>query len=219
MGPQLFIRLLRTCFRSTLLFALALVLAATAFAQTTGGTTPQVAVVFSLQSTDLNVIDHKYRVFFNKFEKKSLPITGYDLNAAVQDEVMNTLAQDKRYQWRLATEEDKLDGTKLADEKTRTPEMVANAKSDRVLVVVVLGFGAWISGLAKDFMDVGVQVTMLDRATGRKLWKEKIHEKIPFSGDLEKLQADNQKEMREGINTLIEKACQTMKTKIAETKA
>jgi hypothetical protein len=180
--------------------------------------TPQVAVVFNLRSNDLLVIDHKYRVFYNKFERKNLPIEGYDLRSAIQDEVMNTLAQDKRYQWRVATEADKLDAAKLADEKHRTPDMVSSAQADRVLVFDVVDFGAWISGLAKDRMEVMALVTMLDRATGRKLWKQRIWEKIPFSGDLQKLQGENQKELKEGINTLIEKACVKLKAKVAEAK-
>jgi hypothetical protein len=96
--------------------------------------------------------------------------------------------------------------------------MVSSAKADRVLLVDVWGFGAWISGLAKDRLDAGVDLVMLDRATGRKLWKHRIIEKIPFSGNLEKLQAENQKELKEGVNTLIEKVCLKMKSKVAESK-
>jgi hypothetical protein len=179
---------------------------------------PQVAVVFNLQSNDLTVIDAKYRVFYNKFEKKTLPIQGYDLRGAIQDEFMTTLAADTRYKWRVANADDKLDGAALADEKRRTPDMVSSAKADRVLVVDVAGFGAWITGLAKDRMEILAYVTMLDRATGRKLWKEKIFEKVGFSGDLQKLQAEEQKEMKQGINSLIEKACQATKTKMADNK-
>ncbi|HZQ90458.1 MAG TPA: hypothetical protein VFA60_01550 [Terriglobales bacterium] len=179
---------------------------------------PQVAVVFNLQSNDLTVIDAKYRVFYNKFEKKTLPIQGYDLRGAIQDEFMTMLAADTRYKWRPAEAEDKLDAARLADEKHRTPEMVSSAKADRVLVVDVVGFGAWVTGLAKDRMEVLAYVTMLDRATGRKLWKEKIFEKVGFSGDLQKLQAEDQKEMKQGINSLIEKACQATKTKMADNK-
>jgi hypothetical protein len=200
--------------------AVLLTVAVTSTAQKSpDGALPHVAVVFNLGSSDLSVIDHKYRVFFNKYERKNLPIEGYDLLANIRDEVMNMLAQDKRFQWREATDADKLDAAKLADEKHRTPEMLSSAQADRVLVVDVDGFGAFITGLAKDRMEVMADVTMLDRATGRKLWKTKIWEKIPFSGDLQTLQADKQKELKEGINSLIEKACQTLKVKLAESKA
>jgi hypothetical protein len=182
------------------------------------GATPQVVVVFNLRSNDLLVIDHKYRVFYNKFERKNLPIEGYDLRGAVQDEFMNTLATDKRYQWRLATEADKLDAAQLAEEKTRTAEMLSSAQADRVLVVDVVEFGAWISGLAKDRMEIVAIVTMLDRTSGKKLWKHRIWEKIPFSGDLQKLQSENQKELKEGVNSLIEKASVKLKAKVAESK-
>jgi hypothetical protein len=187
--------------------------------QSSAGGPPEVVVVFNLASNDLSVIDHKYRVFYNQYERKNLPIEGYDLLGNIRDEVMTTLALDNRYQWRVATEADKLDPAKLADEKQRTPAMLSAARADRVLIVDVNGFGAFITGLAKDRMEVTAQVTMLDRATGRKLWKTKIWEKIPFSGDLQTLQADNQKEMKEGINSLIERACQTLKAKLAESKA
>jgi len=180
--------------------------------------TPQVVVVFNLRSNDLSLIDHKYRVFYNKFERKNLPIEGYDLRGAVQDEFMNTLATDKRYEWRVATEADKLDPVQLANEKLRTAEMLSNAQADRVLVVDVLEFGAMISGLAQDRMWISTNVTMLDRASGRKLWKHGISEKIPFSGDLQKLQGENQKELKEGVNSLIEKACVKLKAKVAESK-
>lgn len=179
---------------------------------------PEVAVVFHLPSTDFEVVDHKYRVFYNKFEKKSLPIEGYDLRSALQDEVMNTLSADTRYRWRLATDTDKLDAAQLADEKHRTAAMVANAQADRVLVVHLSALGGMITGLAKDKMWIGLVVSMVDRGTGRQLWKKSLTENIPFSGDLQKLQSDNQKEMKEGINTLIEKGCIKLKAKVAETK-
>jgi hypothetical protein len=179
---------------------------------------PRVVVVFNLRSNDLQLIDHKYRVFYNKFEKKNLPIEGYDLRGAIQDEVMNTLATDKRFEWRVATEADKLDPVKLADEKLRTAEMLSNAQADRVLVVDVDAPGGMITGLGKDQLWIGMAVTMLDRASGRKLWKKGVGDRIPFSGDLQKLQAENQKELKEGINTLIEKTCVKLKAKVAESK-
>lgn len=186
--------------------------------QTGASSSPTVAVVINLRSSDLTVIDHKYRVFFNKFEKKTLPIQGYDLRSAITDEVMLRLSEDKRYQWRLATADEQLDAAKLADDKLRTPAMTAGAKADRVLVVDVWGFGAWITGLAADRMDAGFDFVMLDRTSGRKLWKQRVIERVKFSGDLQKLQADNQKELKEGVNKLIEQVCQKMKTKIAEKK-
>ncbi|MBZ5513041.1 MAG: hypothetical protein LAN70_17985 [Acidobacteriia bacterium] len=179
---------------------------------------PRVVVVFNLRSNELQLIDHKYRVFYNKFEKKNLPIEGYDLRGAIQDEVMNTLVTDSRYQWRVATEADKLDAAQLAEEKTRTPEMLSNAQADRVLVVDVNAIGGMITGLGKDQMWIGMVVTMLDRASGRKLWKKGVGDTIPFSGDLQKLQSENQKELKEGINTLIEKTCVKLKAKVAESK-
>ena len=219
MGAQ---RLIISCFRyAAFVVALILIigiLTIPAVAQQSTPGTPEVAVVFNLRSSDLAVIDHKYRVFYNKFEKKNLPIEGYDLQAAIRDEVMNTLAEDKRYKWRVATEADKLDTTQIANDKNWRSEMFSSAQADRVLVIDVEGFGAFISGLAKDRMEVVAHATMLDRGTGKKLWKQRIWEKIPFSGDLQTLQADNQKELKEGVNSLIEKTCQKLMAKVAESK-
>jgi hypothetical protein len=67
-------------------------------------------------------------------------------------------------------------------------------------------------------MWISTNVTMLDRASGRKFWKHGISEKIPFSGDLQKLQSENQKELKEGVNSLIEKACVKLKANVAESK-
>lgn len=186
--------------------------------QTPAPSTPQVVVVFHLRSTDLTVIDHKYRVFFNKYEKKTIPIDNYDLRSAIEDEFMSALAADKRMQWRLATADDKLDPAALAEEKTRTAAMLASAQGDRVLIVDVQGFGGLISGLASDRLEVGLVATLLDRASGRKIWKHKVYEKIPFSGDLQKLQAENQKEMKEGINALIEKSAAKLTEKVTQSK-
>lgn len=205
------------CFITVLLTLFFMAMPLTA-QSSSAGATPQVVVVFNLRSTDLSMIDHKYRVFYNKYERKNLPIQGYDLRSAVQDEVMHTLAEDKRFQWRAATEADKLDPVQLADEKLRTPAMLSNAQADRVLVVDVDQLGGMISGLGKDRMWIGMVVTMLDRASGRKLWKKKVGDTIPFSGDLQKLQSEDQKELKEGVNSLIEKACLKLKAKLAETK-
>ncbi len=200
------------------MLCLPVVVVRTAAQEPPAASSPQVVVVFNLRSSNLLVIDHKYRVFFNKFERKNIPIEGYDLNGAIRDEVMTMLAADKRFQCRVATEADKLDPIEIVDEKRRTPAMLAGVQGDRVLLMDVEGFGAWISGLAKDRMEIVAHATMLDRASGRKLWQERIHEKIPFSGSLQTLQADNQKELRQGINTLIEKACLKLKTKVAKSK-
>ena len=205
--------------QAALLLALILLLAAPLVAQKAApsASAPTVAVTFNLRSSELTVVDAKYRVFYNKFEKKSLPIQGYDLPSAIRDEVMTTLAGDKRFQWRAAGEEDKLDAAKLADEKHRTPDLLSSAKADRVLLVDVGGFSAFQSGMYHN-MFIQATVTMIDRASGRKLWKHGIFEKIKFSGNLEKLQSEDQKQLKENVNTLIEKACQRIKTKVAGSK-
>jgi len=177
---------------------------------------PQVVVLVNLRSKDVTITDIKFRAFYNKVENKVIPLTDYDLQAAIQDEVMLRLADDKRVQWRLATAEDKLDGIALADDKQRTPAMLASLKGDRVLVVDVYGVRGYIHSMVKN-MVIGVNVILLDR-DGRKLWKKGVSAKMKFPGSIEESQADNQKGLKQAVNTLIEKFCESMKSKVGEQK-
>jgi len=178
--------------------------------------TPQVVVLVNLRSNDVTITDIKFRAFYNKVENKVIPLTDYDLKAALQDEVMLALAEDKRAQWRLATDEEKLDGTALADDKHRTSAMLASVKGDRVLLVDVYGVSGFIHSMVKN-MVIGVNVLLLDR-DGRKLWKKGVSAKMKFPGSIEESQADNQKGLKQAVNTLIEKACENLKAKVREQK-
>jgi len=177
---------------------------------------PQITVLVNLRSKDVTITDIKFRAFYNKIENKVIPLTDYDLQAAVQDEVMLALAEDKRAQWRLATDEEKLDGVALADDKQRTSAMLASVKGDRVLLVDVYGVQGYIHSLVKN-MVIGVNVLLLDR-DGRKLWKKGVSAKMKFPGSIEESQADNQKGLKQAVNTLIEKACENLKAKVREQK-
>jgi len=177
---------------------------------------PQVVVLVNLRSKDVTITDIKFRAFYNKIENKVIPLTDYDLKAAIQDEVMTTLAEDKRAQWRLATPEDGLNGMALADDKQRTPAMLASLKGDRVLVVDVYGVQGFIHSMVKN-MVIGVNVIHIDR-DGRKLWKKGVNEKMKFPGSIEESQADNQKGLKLAVNALIEKFCASMRTKLTEQK-
>ena len=177
---------------------------------------PQVVVLVNLRSSDLVVTDIKFRGFYNKIERKVIPIKDYDLNAALKDEVMNAVTEDKRAQWRAATAEDGLNGAALADDKQRTPAMLASVKGDRVLVVDVYGFGGVTQSLVKN-LEIGVTVLLLDH-DGRKLWKKNLSQRTKFPGSFEEMQADNQKALKEAINTLIEKFGQNLKSKLTEEK-
>jgi len=177
---------------------------------------PQVVVLVNLRSADVVITDIKFRAFYNKIENKVIPLTDYDLKAAIQDEVMNALAEDKRAQWRLATDEEKLDGMALADDKQRTAAMLASLKGDRVLLVDVYGVSGFIHSMVKN-MVIGVNVLLLDR-DGRKLWKKNVSAKMKFPGSIEESQADNQKGLKQAANTLIEKSCENLKAKVREQK-
>lgn len=177
---------------------------------------PQITVLVNLRSADVTITDIKFRAFYNKVENKVIPLTDYDLKAAVQDEVMLALAEDKRAQWRLATDEEKLDGMALADDKQRTSALLASAKGDRVLLVDVYGVSGFIHSMVKN-MVIGVNVLLLDR-DGRKLWKKGVSAKMKFPGSIEESQADHQKGLKQAINTLIEKSCENLKAKVREQK-
>ena len=175
---------------------------------------PQVVVLVNLRSADVTITDIKFRAFYNKIEKKVIPLTGYDMKAAIQDEVMLALAEDTRAQWRLATAEDGLDGMALADDKQRTPAMLASLKGDRVLLLDVYGVGGALQSLVKN-MYIGVSVQMLDR-DGRRLWKKGVNPRMKFPGSIEEAQADNQKGFKQAVNTLIERFCEDLKSKLGE---
>jgi len=177
---------------------------------------PQITVLVNLRSTDVTITDIKFRAFYNKIENKVIPLTDYDLKAAIQDEVMLALAEDKRAQWRLATDEEKLDGTALADDKQRTSAMLASVKGDRVLLVDVYGVSGFIHSMVKN-MVIGINVLLLDR-DGRKLWKKGVSAKMKFPGSIEESQADHQKGLKQAVNTLIEKSCENLKAKVREQK-
>ena len=177
---------------------------------------PQVVVLINLRSSEVLITDIKYRAFYNKIERKVIPLTDYDLKAAIQDEVMLTLAADTRAQWRLATDEDKLDAVALADDKQRTAAMLASLKGDRVLVVDVYGVGGVMQSLVKNLQLV-VNVLLLDR-DGRKLWKKGVNPRMKFPGSIIEAQADNQKALKQAINTLVEKFCEELKSKLREQK-
>ena len=179
---------------------------------------PQIVVVVNMRTKDLAVVDHKYRVFFNKFEVKYIPVQGYDLPAAVKDEVLNALSEDGRARWRAATAEETVDPAVLADDKKRTPEAMAAVKAERVLVVDVFSFQAYISGLARDRIGIYTQLWLLEPSTGRKLWKKGLRNDIDLPAKLDELQADNQKKLKEALNKILEDYGRKVKTKVGEQK-
>jgi len=162
---------------------------------------PQTIVAVQLQSPDFTVFEMKYRVFFNKSEIKKIPLVDYDFKAALTDELMNSLAEDTRMKWRLPSDKETMDVFAVLKKKTALPPV----ESDRVLLVGVQDFGAFLADLAADKFYIIAQFKLIDRATGKKLWEKKVYERTDFDGKLKDMQADNQKGLKVGINKVLEK--------------
>lgn len=162
---------------------------------------PQTLVAVQLQSPDFTVFEMKYRVFYNKSEIKKIPLVDYDFKAALTDELMNALAEDTRMKWRLPSEKETMDVFAVLKKKAPLPPVEA----DRVLLVGVQDFGAFLADLAADKFYIVAQFKLIDRATGKKLWEKKVYERTDFDGKLKDMQADNQKGLKAGINKVLEK--------------
>lgn len=162
---------------------------------------PQTLVAVQLQSPDFTVFELKYRVFFNKSEIKKIPLIDYDFRAALADELMNALAEDTRMTWRLPSDKETVDVFAVLKKKAALPPVEA----DRVLLVGVQDFGAFLSDLAADKFYIIAKFKLIDRATGKKLWEKKVYERTDFDGKLKDMQLDNQKGLKVGINKVLEK--------------
>lgn len=162
---------------------------------------PQTLVAVQLQSPDFTVFEMKYKVFFNKSEIKKIPLIDYDFKAALTDELLNALAEDTRMKWRLPSDKETVDVFAVLKKKASLPPL----DSDRVLLVGVEDFGALLADLAADKFYIRAQFKLIDRATGKKLWEEKVYERTDFDGKLKDMQADNQKGLKVGINKVLER--------------
>ena len=178
--------------------------------------TPQVVISAHMASNDLQVLDIKYRVFYNKFENKFITLTDFDMASNLTDELLNALVDDKRVAWRGATadERQKLEacyGPKSWKEKTVTLPAI---EADHVLLINA-AYSASIH-FSGHRLDLAVALRMADRKTGRILWKKVINEKGELPGTLEEIQKDNQKPVKEALNKLMEQVVPKVKQHIAQ---
>ncbi len=187
--------------RCMMFIALCLTAFGTAVAQQ-----PVTVVAVGLKSTEFTVLELKYRVFFNKAEAKKVSFLDYDFKAALSDELLNALAEDTRMKWRLPLETEVMDVPALQKKKAQLPPLEA----DRVLLVVVEDFGAFLPALAADKFYLDAKFKLLDRATGKKLWEKKLYVTEDLDGKLKDLLADNQKELKTGVNKVLEKVTRKM---------
>jgi len=165
---------------------------------------PTAMIAVNMQTTDLLVTDMKYRVLFNKREQKAIPLTDFDFAANLQDELHSTLANDKRFQWRpaKAAEKDAL-APLFAPATMKAKSLPAPAvEADRVLLVSP-SYVAFIHAMRK-FIQVGVALRLVDRRTGRVLWKKTLSERTGLPDTLEDMQADNQKVLKETLNKVMD---------------
>jgi hypothetical protein len=170
-----------------------------------------------LQSPDFRVRDTKYRVFYLKQEQKTIPLQDYDFAAALTDELVNVLAEDKRSTWRAPGPEETLSLASYFDAKRKGA--LQSVKADRLLLVDVEEYGASVSQLGKDKFYIIAHVRLLDASTGREIWgKGHMSERIDLPGKLNDLQADSQRGLKEGMNRALEEFSRQVKDKISGAK-
>ncbi len=167
---------------------------------------PVTVVAVGLRSPDLTVKEMKYRVFYNKTEVKKIPLLDYDFKAAFGDELLNALAEDTRMEWRALPGTETIDVFAVQKQKASLPPLQA----DRVLLVGVEDFGAFLADLAADKFYLEAKFKLIDRATGKKLWEKKLLVTEDLDGKLKDLQADNQKALKIGVNKVLERVLRKM---------
>jgi hypothetical protein len=164
---------------------------------------PRTVVAVNIAYNAFTVRELKYRVFFNKAEMKQIPLNDYDFKAAFADELLNALSTDGRMTWRLQSATENIDVPLVIKKKAPPPALDA----ERILLVNIKEYGAFLSDLAKDKFYIYGQVKLIDRATGKKLWDYNVNERIDLDGKIKEMQADNQKGLKEGINRVLETVC------------
>lgn len=177
---------------------------------------PTALIVLQVQNTDFTVNYLKYRVLFNKSEVKRIPLDGFDIKAALGDEMVHTLSTDKRLDWRLASNEDgPIDFTGVWKNKVAIPTLL---KADRLLLIDVIQYGAFVPDLKSDKFYIEAEMKLLDIKSGKKVWGKYFLEQFDLKESVNKLQVDNQKGMKEATNKLIEVFCAKVKEKMGKAK-
>jgi hypothetical protein len=167
---------------------------------------PTTVVAVGLKSPDFTVRELRYRVFYNKAEIKRIPLLDYDFKAALGDELLNALAEDTRMKWRAQSENEAIDVFAVQKQKAQLPPLEA----DRVLLVGVEEFGAFLADLTPDKFYLTVKFKLIDRASGKKFWEKKLTVSGDLEGKWKDLQADNQKGLKIGVNKVLERVTRKM---------
>lgn len=200
-----------------MLFSVAISASAQEPAQKAAGA-PRVLLTVHMKSTDLRVLDIKFRGFYNKIEDKYIPVTDFNFAANFADELVAALADDRRATWVGA----KPDEQKMLEacfgpdwwkQKKVTPPAV---EADRLLLISS-EYMASTAAIGHQ-LTLGAAMQMVDRTTGQVLWKKALGEGMKLPGTIEELQADNQKRLKEALNKLAEQIVPKIKQHLAQQK-
>jgi hypothetical protein len=178
---------------------------------------PRVLLTVHMKSTDLRWTDIKTRAFMTS-EDKFIPLTDYNFATNLADELVEALADDRRAAW-VGTKPDEQKvleayfGPNWWKQKTVTPPAV---EADRLLLINADYFAITQATLHRLYLAVTIQ--MVDRTTGQVLWKKGFAESMKLPGKLVKLQADNQKGLKEALNKLAEQIVPKIKQHLAQQK-
>jgi hypothetical protein len=174
-------------------------------------TGPTLVLATAPRNSELAVGDMKYRVMFVKTERKFIPVPGFDFAGAVAEELAEFLANKKGIACRRATADDQVDVVALM--KAKAPSLPPSFKDDRLLLLDVFEYGAFISA-GHRWLYAQAGIHLLDR-NGQRLWKHGVFERVKMGDkNLEDLQADNQKGLRVMLNELQEKVTAKLIEKI-----
>jgi hypothetical protein len=172
---------------------------------------PEIVVMTFQKSGYFVLREAGFKVFYNKYESKYIPVGHYDFLANGRFEVMHALTDDKRARWREATPEDGLDFATLWDAKK--PVLPANLKADGVLLIFFSEFGAGFGGDAF----VGGWMKLLDKH-GKQVWKEDFIQKDSVEKKVPEWIGEDPAALRTLINGLQEQAVADAVKKIAKKK-
>jgi hypothetical protein len=174
-------------------------------------TGPTLVLATAPRNSELAVGDMKYRVMFVKTERKFIPVPGFDFGGAVAEELVEFLANKKGITCRRANADDKVDVVALM--KAKAPSLPPSFKDDRLLLLDVFEYGAFISA-GHRWLYAQAGIHLLDR-NGQRLWKHGVYERVKMGDkNLDDLQADNQKGLRVMLNELQEKVTAKLIEKI-----
>lgn len=181
--------------------------------QQASSTTPLTLIGVNLRSPDFQLRSIQFRVFYNKFEAKTVPLSDYDFGAALADEMKTVFSEGKKSAWSVATPEENLFVASYFDVKKKQGNLPPSVKADRLLLLDVIEYGALVGPVDKFY--IRAELRLIDRNSGRQIWKKGMFERIDLDGKMEELQADNQRGLKKGINDVLEKFARRAREKMA----